>query len=189
MRWVRGRQAGDPGDTLQVGVHPRAPLICRASRVGDKSKPCESLVPPRPAAWAVFNATAARAIEGKIKPWLPRGSEFSCSLWQLRFPPASEGGLQGRRRQGRLFASPHFFSQARLPNLVCVWPRRCDSGPKLGCSRHSGVPSTPWAAGLVSLETGVFRGDFGWSWRAAMCLQVDSLTHGASAPLPRSRTW
>lgn len=68
---------------------------------------------------------------------------LSLSLWQLRSPPASEGGLPGRRRQGRTpvcFAT--LFSQARLPNPVCIWPRCCDSGAKPGCSRHSGVPST-----------------------------------------------
>lgn len=64
--------------------------------------------PPRPLAWATFSAAAAHAIEGKIKPWLPRGLELSCSL-ELRLPPAPEGGLQGRRGQGRLFAFPCFF--------------------------------------------------------------------------------
>lgn len=77
-------------------------------------------VPPRPLAWATFNAAAAHAIEGQIKPWLPRGLEFSCSL-ELRLPPAPEGGLQGRRRRGRLFAFPCFFPKPG--SLIGAWPR------------------------------------------------------------------
>lgn len=115
--------AGDLGDSSQVGLlgglggitgHPTfAERVVSATR----TKPVNPnrLVPPDAApraalnACAVFNAAAAHAIEGKIKPGLPRRSEFSCSLWQLRFPPASGGGLLGRRRQGRLFALPPFF--------------------------------------------------------------------------------
>lgn len=115
--------AGDLGDPLQVGLlgglggitgHPTfAEQVVSARR----TKPVNPnrLVPPHPAAWATFNAwaafnaAAAHAIEGKIKPGLPRHSEFCCSLWQLRFPPASGGGLLGMRREGGLFALPPFF--------------------------------------------------------------------------------
>lgn len=96
-------------------------------------------VPPRPLAWATFNAAAAHAIEGKIKPWLPRGLEFSCAL-ELRLPPAPEGGLQGRRRQGRLFAFPCFFPKPG--SLIrAVFGRATVRGAEPGSSRHSGSPA------------------------------------------------
>lgn len=186
--------AGSGWDPLQAGLQGLAASqrtlhlqgrAVSATRTNPANPNC--LVPPHPAAWAAFNAAAAHAIEGKIKLWLPRGSEFSCSVWQLRFPPASEGGLQGRWRQGRLFALPRFFPKPG--SLIwSVFGHAADSGAEPGCGRHSGVPSSPQAAGLVSLGTGIFRGGFVGGWRRAMSLQVDSLTHGASAPPARSTT-
>lgn len=92
-------------------------------------------VPPRSLAWAMFNAAAAHAIEGKIKPWLPRGLEFSCSL-ELRLPPASEGGLQGRWRQGRLFAFLCFFPKPGSL-IQAVFGCATVRGAEPGSSRHS----------------------------------------------------
>lgn len=145
-----------------------------ATRTNPANPNC--LVPPHPAAWAAFNAADAHAIEGKIKLWLPRGSEFSCSVWQLRFPPASEGGLQGRWRQGRLFALPRFFPKPG--SLICsVFGHAADSGAEPGCSRHSGVPSSPQAAGLVALGTRIFRVALrGAGEEQCLCRWIPSLT-------------
>lgn len=111
------------------------------------------LVPPHPAAWATFNAwaafnaAAAHAIEGKIKPGLPRHSRVLLLSLATALPSSFGRGAAGDAEGGRLVCFASLFSQARLPNLVCIWLRRCDNRAKPRCSRHSGVPAPPGLQG------------------------------------------
>lgn len=193
MRWVRGG-GGQAGDPLQAGLPglggiPDHPAICRASRVGVENKPCESRLPGASSPRCLGRVQRRRRSRHRREDKAVASQRLRVFLRSLATALPLQLQKGGRRGGDACLLCLAFFPRARLPNLVCVRPCCCDSGAKLGCCRHSGVPSTPRAAGLVLRGTGIFRGGFARGWRAVVAhRQVDSLAHGASTPLPISTT-
>lgn len=101
-------------------------------------------------------------------------------------PSSSRRGAAGEAETGTPVCFPLPFSQARLPNPGCIWPRHCARG-RAGEQPAQRVPGSPQAARLLSLGSGISRGSSAGGWRAATCLQVNFLAARASMPCPEAQ--